>query len=763
MSTTTYSAGIATAYGAAVRGGYTGTYQQFCADLANLPGVVETLENLSASATTLPEGSSATASYSNGNISFGIPKGDTGAAGATGATGATGNGIASIAKTSTVGLVDTYTITFTDGTTTTFEVTNGQDGEVTQEELEEALKLDDYDDLVNIIKIDSTTTTLGNIAAILNSVNNVGDHVFFDMSALGVMMYLCTIFIDTSAGQYKVFDLVSGRYAEGAYDATMLLTMATAQANGLAVQSQIDHLQKEIDELGGKSVLDNWDVLGDKIADGTSLGLIDPGDTIDVNWIKSVLGTTTSGLTVLCTDMDAFVRAVGEAEASNYLFVFDGVDWNYAGSVVDLDDFGLSVAGIPATGEVMTIVTTVNSVSYTFTGYDDINPADPNVPHNWLLEQTYAPDQKAYDTYESMFCVQKGKTVPAGKYYLPLYSYRSGKSFNACFMLSTALGSNDYKIQMRRNASESAARTASDGTSKTDVYAVTSMLPIIYGTVDTLGPAVAVTYLSDADAASGGYTLLSTLNTDANDPVYTPGDMDQAALGDNGWAASNLRQWLNSDMADGGYDPTHDNDIASAYNRTAGYLWGMDPRVRSLIQYAEVLWTAGYGNPGTHHSVKATGTAPSSDAPIYYARSGDPGNRTYVPLDPQPTSGADVSGYYIYADAYIRNKTYISEDRVFLLSMKEMSFDINTSEGNISDLYGEYTDDTLTNGAVAARAKYNKAGGSLNNYRWSRSANTSYAYIDRYVTSTGSISSYGSTYGSYYYAPAFILGKSTNQ
>ncbi len=37
-----------------------------------------------------------------------------------------GNGITSIVKTGTVGLVDTYTITFTDGTTTTFEVTNGQ-------------------------------------------------------------------------------------------------------------------------------------------------------------------------------------------------------------------------------------------------------------------------------------------------------------------------------------------------------------------------------------------------------------------------------------------------------------------------------------------------------------------------------------------------------------------------------------------------------------------------------------------------------------
>ena len=45
------------------------------------------------------------------------------------ATGATGNGIASIAKTSTSGLVDTYTITYTDNTTTTFTVTNGADGQ----------------------------------------------------------------------------------------------------------------------------------------------------------------------------------------------------------------------------------------------------------------------------------------------------------------------------------------------------------------------------------------------------------------------------------------------------------------------------------------------------------------------------------------------------------------------------------------------------------------------------------------------------------
>lgn len=46
-----------------------------------------------------------------------------------GQQGETGNGIESIKKTSSSGLVDTYTITFTNGGTQTFEITNGEQGE----------------------------------------------------------------------------------------------------------------------------------------------------------------------------------------------------------------------------------------------------------------------------------------------------------------------------------------------------------------------------------------------------------------------------------------------------------------------------------------------------------------------------------------------------------------------------------------------------------------------------------------------------------
>lgn len=55
-------------------------------------------------------------------------QGPSGAAGATGPAGEDGRGIVSVALTSTVGRTKTYTITFTDATTVTFDVVDGADG-----------------------------------------------------------------------------------------------------------------------------------------------------------------------------------------------------------------------------------------------------------------------------------------------------------------------------------------------------------------------------------------------------------------------------------------------------------------------------------------------------------------------------------------------------------------------------------------------------------------------------------------------------------
>ena len=56
------------------------------------------------------------------------PQGASGTNGTNGANGVNGKGITSITKTSTSGVIDTYTITYSDSTTSTFTVTNGTKG-----------------------------------------------------------------------------------------------------------------------------------------------------------------------------------------------------------------------------------------------------------------------------------------------------------------------------------------------------------------------------------------------------------------------------------------------------------------------------------------------------------------------------------------------------------------------------------------------------------------------------------------------------------
>lgn len=83
-------------------------------------------------------------------------KGEDGIDGTNGTNGTDGRGILSVVKTSTSGLVDTYTITYTDNTTSTFNVTNGQDGEVTEEYVNNAIN----NAIGNINTVLATLTTL---------------------------------------------------------------------------------------------------------------------------------------------------------------------------------------------------------------------------------------------------------------------------------------------------------------------------------------------------------------------------------------------------------------------------------------------------------------------------------------------------------------------------------------------------------------------------------------------------------------------------
>lgn len=135
----TISAGIVTAYGAAVRGGYTGTYAQFCEALGQLAQVLEDFEGFSVEVTTLEAGSPATADYHDGVLYLGIPqgqkgdpgaKGDPGSKGDPGAKGDPGNNGVSPEVTITT-ITGGHRVTITDAdhpTGQSFDVMDGEDG-----------------------------------------------------------------------------------------------------------------------------------------------------------------------------------------------------------------------------------------------------------------------------------------------------------------------------------------------------------------------------------------------------------------------------------------------------------------------------------------------------------------------------------------------------------------------------------------------------------------------------------------------------------
>jgi len=101
------------AYELAVEHGYTGTEEEW---LATLVGPYFT-PRVSADGIL--------SWTNNGGLVNPTSRNIRGPQGIQGDPGATGNGISRIEKTSTVGLVDTYTITYTNGNTFTYTVTNG--------------------------------------------------------------------------------------------------------------------------------------------------------------------------------------------------------------------------------------------------------------------------------------------------------------------------------------------------------------------------------------------------------------------------------------------------------------------------------------------------------------------------------------------------------------------------------------------------------------------------------------------------------------
>jgi hypothetical protein len=108
---------------------------------------------------------------SNAILNFKIPRGN---------TGATGKGISDIQKTGTSGLVDTYTIYYTDGSTFNFTVTNADAGSAytkteTNQLLNDKIDKSAISNEINSTVVEGDDTKLASLASIKGFKNLVGN------------------------------------------------------------------------------------------------------------------------------------------------------------------------------------------------------------------------------------------------------------------------------------------------------------------------------------------------------------------------------------------------------------------------------------------------------------------------------------------------------------------------------------------------------------------------------------------------------------
>ena len=130
-----------------------------------------------------------------------------GSDGIDGVDGKDGIGVESIKKTSTEGLIDTYTITLTNGNTSTFEVTNGRDGK----DGKDGINGTDGRDGVVTEEQNEKLNAIGNVETLTQ--NGFSDVI----SALFSLKEIIDNLTSVSVGEMKdnvitLYDLESGQY-----------------------------------------------------------------------------------------------------------------------------------------------------------------------------------------------------------------------------------------------------------------------------------------------------------------------------------------------------------------------------------------------------------------------------------------------------------------------------------------------------------------------------------------------------------------------
>jgi len=240
--------------------------------------------------------------------SQGVLKGDQGDPGTPGTDGTDGVGIESIAKTSSSGLVDTYTITMTDGNTTTFTVTNGADGTdgddgngiVSITKTSTSGVVDTY----TILYTDGTSSTF-TVTNGVDGTNGRGITSITKTSTAGLVDTYTITYSDTTTSTFTVTNgVVGNKWYTGTVVSGKSSTPTVFSGSGITYANAGD--------------------LYLNISEGAEYHCDTPGDASTATWVYDfTLAGGGSGATVLSDLQDVSLSSLTQGQFLQY----DGAEW----------------------------------------------------------------------------------------------------------------------------------------------------------------------------------------------------------------------------------------------------------------------------------------------------------------------------------------------------------------------------------------------------------------------------------------------------
>lgn len=512
----------------------------------------------------------------------------------------------------------------------------------------------------------------------------------------------------------------AGEAADAAVVGEKLATMGTAienvKKNAENQSRSITNIQSAIKELNKKMSIDTYDELAEALVSGKIENYVSAGDELMVNRIKTLSITSSNGnLSFEVSDEQKFIRKVGRIDDDTYVFEYRGNSWMYLEESINTNDFGFAVKGTPSETDLIYVKMNYEQVSHTFVDFDPTganvtHPKDPDVKHFAIVEQTYVPDTFNYDYPESALCITPGYTLPKGKYYI--YNTANATSDWWCNykrlyyvfeILNDIVATEETGDIQLQYYSRGNRETTGDARG---VYELTCK-PYCCAT-KALYNSDTVKFVGQITQPGEEYTDIRTVeNFTVNQSMDSVGiiynNLGHVCYGNNEWNVSNLRQRMNSSEKSMNPVRAHKNDMLNGMYNVKGFMWGLDPRFTNLIKPCVVA---------VEHGMN---------------------------------------------DEFTRYQLYTCEDIATLLSMKEMSFNTQVDEGQVTRLYDIYTGNQLINTAVASRAKARQAGRTPQDYRWCRSAIAYTSNFARLVAPSGALDYNNAIYG-YRFAPAYIIG-----